>query len=380
MAIAEEFAGLDMGQLIGAPLDAAANASITLARGTSDFINQVGFDKDGKTRTSSFSYQRRTMNDDGTSNLESMNVDIPLLAIVPIPNLQIDEVNVIFDMEVKQSEKSDKSLDIGASLTGSVGWGPFKVSVTGSVSAHESNTRSSDNSAKYHVDVRATNHGTPEGLARVLDMIATGISPSLVSSELRDENGQTLPESSKAKAERLAALRVELQNLERAKDANSNLLETKIKLAQDLADKRRNKYNVEAGEVSGNLLKEINDPSISDEEKKKKEAELSSLQNAINTINTSWSNFISQTREKLQLVVDSGKTGAEALPVFALKVFEAAKSDAGYISDYTDADSDFTASTAQAEDSLKKLYEAEKNLSDKQSEYSTVLASPAGAA
>lgn len=380
MAIAEEFAGLDMGQLIGAPLDAAANASITLARGTSDFINQVGFDKDGKTRTSSFSYQRRTMNDDGTSNLESMNVDIPLLAIVPIPNLQIDEVNVIFDMEVKQSEKSDKSLDIGASLTGSVGWGPFKVSVTGSVSAHESNTRSSDNSAKYHVDVRATNHGTPEGLARVLDMIAAGISPSLVSSELRDENGQTLPESSKAKAERLAALRVELQNLERAKDANSNLLETKIKLAQDLADKRRNKYNVEAGEVSGNLLKEINDPSISDEEKKKKEAELSSLQNAINTINTSWSNFISQTREKLQLVVDSGKTGAEALPVFALKVFDAAKSDAGYISDYTDADSDFTASTAQAEDSLKKLYEAEKNLSDKQSEYSTVLASPAGAA
>lgn len=380
MAIAEEFAGLDMGQLIGAPLDAAANASITLARGTSDFINQVGFDKDGKTRTSSFSYQRRTMNDDGTSNLESMNVDIPLLAIVPIPNLQIDEVNVIFDMEVKQSEKSDKSLDIGASLTGSVGWGPFKVSVTGSVSAHESNTRSSDNSAKYHVDVRATNHGTPEGLARVLDMIAAGISPSLVSSELRDENGQTLPESSKAKAERLAALRVELQNLERAKDANSNLLETKIKLAQDLADKRRNKYNVEAGEVSGNLLKEINDPSISDEEKKKKEAELSTLQNAINTINTSWSNFISQTREKLQLVVDSGKTGAEALPVFALKVFDAAKSDAGYISDYTDADSDFTASTAQAEDSLKKLYEAEKNLSDKQSEYSTVLASPAGAA
>lgn len=380
MAIAEEFAGLDMGQLIGAPLDAAANASITLARGTSDFINQVGFDKDGKTRTSSFSYQRRTMNDDGTSNLESMNVDIPLLAIVPIPNLQIDEVNVIFDMEVKQSEKSDKSLDIGASLTGSVGWGPFKVSVTGSVSAHESNTRSSDNSAKYHVDVRATNHGTPEGLARVLDMIAAGISPSLVSSELRDENGQTLPESSKAKAERLAALRVELQNLERAKDANSNLLETKIKLAQDLADKRRNKYNVEAGEVSGNLLKEINDPSISDEEKKKKEAELSSLQNAINTINTSWSNFISQTREKLQLVVDSGKTGAEALPVFALKVFDAAKSDAGYIADYTDADSDFTASTAQAEDSLKKLYEAEKNLSDKQSEYSTVLASPAGAA
>ena len=88
------------------------------------------------------------MNDDKTSNLESLNVDIPLLAVVPIPNLQIDEVNVIFDMEVKQSEKSEKSLDMGTSLSGSLNFGLFKVSITGSVSAHESNTRSSDNSAK----------------------------------------------------------------------------------------------------------------------------------------------------------------------------------------------------------------------------------------
>lgn len=379
MAIAEQFAGLDMGQLIGAPLDAAAKASITLARGTAEFINQVGFDKDGKTRTSSFAYQRKTVNDDGTSNLESMNVEIPLLAIVPIPNLQIDEVNVIFDMEVKQSEKTDKSLDIGASLTGSLGWRPFKVSVTGSVSAHESNTRSSDNSAKYHVDVRATNHGTPEGLSRVLDMISAGISPSLVSSELRDENGKALPESAKAKAERLAALRVELQNLERTRDASANLLETKLKFIQMLAEQIRNKYNVEAGEVANTLLAEIKQQT-DDEAKKKKEAELSDVQNATATVNTSWNNFISQTRSKIQLVVDSGKTGSEALPVFDLKIFDAAKADAGYISDYTDTDSDFTATATQAEDSFKKLYDAEKSLSDKQSEYNTVLASPAGAA
>ena len=379
MAIAEQFAGLDMGQLIGAPLDAAANASIMLARGTADFINQVGFDKDGKTRTSSFAYQRKTVNDDGTSNLESMNVEIPLLAIVPIPNLQIDEVNVIFDMEVKQSEKTDKSLDIGASITGSLGWGPFKVSVTGSVSAHESNTRSSDNSAKYHVDVRATNHGTPEGLARVLDMIAAGISPSLVSSELRDENGKALPEAAKAKAEKLAALRVELQNLERSRDASANLLETKLTFIQSIAEQTRNKYNVAAGAFADTLLEAIKN-STDEDEKKKKEAELSKVQNAITTMNTSWNNFISQTRAKIQLVVDGEKTGADALKVFDLKIFDETKTDAGYITDYTSEDSDFTTTTTQAEDSLKKLYDAEKSLSDKQSEYNTVLASPAGAA
>lgn len=101
-----------------------------------------------------------------------MKVDVPMLALVPTPNLQVDEVNILFDMEVKQSEKSEKSLDLGASITGTMNLGIIKVSVSGSVSAHSSNTRSSDNSAKYHVDVRATNHGTPEGLARVLDMMA----------------------------------------------------------------------------------------------------------------------------------------------------------------------------------------------------------------
>jgi hypothetical protein len=42
-----------------------------------------------------------------------MSLQVPLLAIVPIPNLQIDEVNIIFDMEVKECEKSESSLDAG---------------------------------------------------------------------------------------------------------------------------------------------------------------------------------------------------------------------------------------------------------------------------
>ena len=70
--------------------------------------------------------------------------------------------------------------------TDSMNLGIVKVNISGSVSSHSSNTRSSDNSAKYHVDVRATNHGTPEGLARVLDMMASAVSPTLVNSTAMD--------------------------------------------------------------------------------------------------------------------------------------------------------------------------------------------------
>lgn len=167
MAIAEQFAGLDMEQLIGAPSRATADASAQLANSTADFINRVGFDKDGKVRTVSFGYQSRSVNEDGTSNLDEMKVAVPMLAIVPIPNLQVDEVNILFDMEVKQSERKEDSTDVGSSFSGSAKLGFVKVNVTGNVSAHQSNTRSSDNSAKYHVDVRASNHGTPEGLSLI---------------------------------------------------------------------------------------------------------------------------------------------------------------------------------------------------------------------
>ena len=167
-----------MQNLIGGPLRAAADASMQLADSTASFINKVGFDENGNTRKASFQFEKKSFNEDGTTNEDEMKIDVPMLAIVPIPNLQVDEVNILFDMEVKESEKSESATDLSATASGSINLGIAKINISGSVSSHSSNTRSSDNSAKYHVDVRATNHGTPEGLARVLDMMAASVSPS----------------------------------------------------------------------------------------------------------------------------------------------------------------------------------------------------------
>ena len=203
MAIGDQFSGLDMGNLIGGPLRAAADASMQLADSTASFINKVGFDEKGNTRKASFQFEKKSYNEDGTTNQDEMKIDVPMLAIVPIPNLQVDEVNILFDMEVKESEKSEKATDLSAAASGSINLGIAKVNISGSVSSHSSNTRSTDNSAKYHVDVRATNHGTPEGLARVLDMMAASVSPALIDSKIKDANGQELPEERKDRSERI---------------------------------------------------------------------------------------------------------------------------------------------------------------------------------
>ena len=364
MAIAEQFAGLQMDQLIGAPLRAAADASIQLATSTADFINNVGFDDGGKVRTVAFGYQKRSVNEDGSSNLDEMKVDVPMLAIVPIPNLQVDEVNILFDMEVKQSERQESSLDIGASLTGSLKIGPVKVSVTGSVSAHQSNTRSSDNSAKYHVDVRATNHGIPEGLARVLDMMAANVAPSLVGSTLKDGNGQDLPEKAKRKAERLKALQQEVSQLEKCLDAAKDGLESSIARLKKQASTQQSIYQSRITQKINNLNPE------EDENDQKKETEYSKSMDDLNQI---WNNFQNQASDLIQLIAEGTDKSGSIFELFTLK----ALSSEDKLVEYTENESCYQGiDTAQksAVDSQKNVNQLEKKLFDKKTKYNSVAA------
>lgn len=314
MGIASQFNGLNMDQLIGAPLRAAADASIQLASASADFINRVGFDAEGKVRTVAFGYQKRSVNEDGTSNLDEMKVDVPMLAIVPIPNLQVDEVNILFDMEVKQSEKQESELDMGASLTGSLKIGPVKVSVTGSVSSHQSNTRSSDNSAKYHVDVRATNHGIPEGLARVLDMMAANVAPSLVGSTLKDGDGRDLSGQAKARAERLKALRAEISQLENRLSAAKDGLTNQIQQLKRLGDAQLKAYR-------STLLNEMNALEEDDEN-------ASVYSQYMDELNTCWADFQSQVAENIQLVASDPETAdGKVSALFNLKALIVTKDE-----------------------------------------------------
>lgn len=190
--IADQYKGLPMGELIGSPLTAACDAQIRLAKATADFIQTVGFDVDasgnpGPTRQVNFNFKRPTANTnsaDGTFYEEQVELSVPLLAIVKVPNLSITKVDIVFDMEVKSSfaSKEQNSAQAAASGTASVGFGPFKASVTvsGSVSSHKENTRTSDNSAKYHVEVHAVDDGMPEGLARVMDILQSAVAPRKV--------------------------------------------------------------------------------------------------------------------------------------------------------------------------------------------------------
>jgi hypothetical protein len=189
--MASQFKGLPMGDLIGGPLSAACDAQVKLARATADFIKTIGFmppdDKGelGATRTAKFAFTRPVADpaDPSKTIEEAVSLDVPLLAIVKIPSLGITKVDITFDMEVKSSfcskESEDKSGKFSADASARMGPFSINVHVEGSVATHKENTRSSDNSAKYHVQVLAEDSGMPEGLARVLDILQTSIQPRI---------------------------------------------------------------------------------------------------------------------------------------------------------------------------------------------------------
>ena len=189
MSVASQFSALPMESLIGGPLQAAASAQGQLSSITSDFITNVGLEDDGgqlKARTVAFNYEKpvKTSTTDASTgevtdtwDVKPMSLNVPLLSIVKSPNLQVKEVNVTFDMEVKASSASQSTNTRDVSVDASwSGWGA-KVKFHGAVSNKQESQRSSDTSAKYHVDVKALDEGAPEGLMKVLDILGEAIQP-----------------------------------------------------------------------------------------------------------------------------------------------------------------------------------------------------------
>ncbi|MCQ4794735.1 DUF2589 domain-containing protein [Anaerofustis stercorihominis] len=168
MSINDKFTGLDFEKLIGAPLKASVDANEQLAKSTADFIQNVNFDKNEQ-RTVSFKYK---IKDDENNKI---NIDVPLLALVPIPSLNMGEVNILFDMEVKDTAKDNLNNKIPENNENAK-FSMIDVSINGSKASHIKNTKRSTNESKYQVNLKTVNKLAPEGLKILLEDISEKVS------------------------------------------------------------------------------------------------------------------------------------------------------------------------------------------------------------
>lgn len=203
VSMAQQFSGLPIKSLIGAPLMAAAEANSQMALTQTHFLLNTCFnqatekDKDGNETSKGYqpimidmTLTRPVINADGTPGTPAKTIfSLPLLTILPLNSLAVDDIKIHFEMEVKSSFSNDKetsqtkSLDASADFTAKYGVSGFSVEVHGSVSASQKDSNSEkshyekSNSAKYEIDVHAGQLPLPQGVTTIIQAFTASISP-----------------------------------------------------------------------------------------------------------------------------------------------------------------------------------------------------------
>ena len=106
--VSNKFVGIPIAELVAAPLVAVCDSQKKLAQSAYEFMTEIGFNDEGKTRMAEFNLQRPI---EGSPNPQDIKVQAPFLGLVPLPNLLIDDVQVDFQMEVISSETTAEESD-----------------------------------------------------------------------------------------------------------------------------------------------------------------------------------------------------------------------------------------------------------------------------
>lgn len=177
-----EFQALPLEYIVASPLIAAVRAQTMAAQNTVAYINSFIDDK-GSMKTTSFNFEK-VLPPDATGQPAAAKValTVPLISLVPVPHLRIEEVNTEFQYTVSETvnAKSSFDWDVEAKVSGGANWGVAKAdfSVTAHVASKSSQESTINRSGSVTVKVKATEAPMPEGLARVLTMLSSAIGAS----------------------------------------------------------------------------------------------------------------------------------------------------------------------------------------------------------
>lgn len=169
---------LPLHSLIGAPLTAAIEAQAAAAMSSVTFIKSVGFDeKTGAAVNVAFKYNRKKA--DGTP--EEVTLEVPLLTIVNVPFIRIQDMTIDFEFKIHQVEtkdtSTDTSLNVTAEASAKFAWLKAKTELKATYSRKDNEKSSLDRSATLNIHIRAAQDEMPAGLAEVLDILKNAIAP-----------------------------------------------------------------------------------------------------------------------------------------------------------------------------------------------------------
>ena len=151
---------MSFGELITAPLNACVDAQAQAATATAEYIKKVGFVYDAQEKVYkpvnvSFTYEAA----DGMKRFT-----LPLITVVPVPYLQIHDVNLVFSTEVSVTDGGEMEAKVSTK--------------TKETQTNESSEFKSD--LKVNVNIKASTSDMPMGVSRLLQVMQEYISVSEV--------------------------------------------------------------------------------------------------------------------------------------------------------------------------------------------------------
>jgi hypothetical protein len=174
---------LPMEQIIGGPLQAIVRAQSLAASETASFIQTVGLVDDGSgnstARTVDFGFNRKVPKEDGSATTtENVKLTVPLLTIVPVPFIRIEEATIDFECKVSSSTLDTSKTAVGITASASGGFWGVKFSVKASFSHQRTHKEEVTKSATLKVHVKAVQDEMPGGLLKVLEILETAVTDS----------------------------------------------------------------------------------------------------------------------------------------------------------------------------------------------------------
>jgi len=178
--LTSELNNIDFKVMIGGPLQAAVDAQVASSLASINFINEVGF-KDivagapTKVRELVMVDFTRTRNDvdaNGLATKKDTFIKVPLLAMLQIPSLRIDHVEITFNAKLNSVETSTVSdkFDIGVEVK--AGWGPVNLKITAAYERQTSQGVEVKKEYALNVNVKAVQDEIPAGLEKILNLLA----------------------------------------------------------------------------------------------------------------------------------------------------------------------------------------------------------------
>lgn len=165
--------------LIGGPLTAAVQAQAQAALTTVEFIQKVGFTPEDPTKPEgpqkvkevTFKYSKLNADD----QIKQFALTVPILAIVPIPYLRIESLDIDFSAKLNDMIQSEETSSLSVSASLDISWRVVKFRASAAYKNDKSTKSSSTQDYSMSVKVHATQAEVPGGMQKILDILESVI-------------------------------------------------------------------------------------------------------------------------------------------------------------------------------------------------------------